>query len=101
MALLIKSTDDSKLYLRGTDIVLDELYARVQFTGYPDGKKIEACLSYYQTKEKYLENKYLPIDMVANYYFNIGEFETQSLLTVHEHLINLISEFGYEVVNLL
>lgn len=101
MALLIKSTEESKIYLRNTDIVLDEIYVRVQFTAYPDGKKIEACLSYYQTKEKYLENKYLPIDMDANYYLELNEGEQQTNEVVHLHLVDILNDLGYDVINLL
>jgi hypothetical protein len=97
MALLIKSTEESKIYLRNTDIVLDEIYTRIQFTAHPNGMSIEACLSYYQTKQKYLENKYLPIDMDANYYFDISDLEEQSLSIVHNYVRDIFVSKGYLV----
>lgn len=102
MGLLINSTTEKDIILCNSDVGLYDLgiyniYARVQYTAYPNGKSIEACLTYYISKESYKvsTNKLLAVEIDTNFYFDINEDEEQTNLVVHNHLKQILDDLGY------
>lgn len=95
MALIIKSTEIKDIMIKNTNICILDIYARIQFTAHPNGKSIEACLTYFENKDKYLENIHYPVDLPSNYDFDI-ELE-QSTINVHNQLKAILEEEGFEV----
>jgi hypothetical protein len=56
MGLIIKSSEQKKVIILGTEIELPTIYGRVEFAGRADGKTLEISLSTFASLEAF-ENK--------------------------------------------
>ena len=84
------------IFIKGTDIELDSVYARVTFEAHEDGKTVKAFVKTYKDASFYIDKK--EIETTINFYpfdFVISETETQSINVVLSYVKTRIEEFGY------
>ena len=84
------------IYIKGTDIELDSVYARVTFEAHEDGKTVKAFIKTYKDASFYTDRK--EIETSINLYpfdFAIEDTETQSVDVVLSYVKTRIEEFGY------
>jgi hypothetical protein len=98
MALIIKSTEEKKIYIQGTEIELNEVYFRIEFICRQDGKNVEVYFYSYLNKGLYQDNKYLQTDIQSsNIKINLdNETEVQSLEVIHNKSKEYFETLGYE-----
>lgn len=97
MGLLITKVD-TPIYIKGTDIELESVYARVTFEANEDGKTVKASVKTYKDSSFYTDRK--EIETSLNLYdqdFVLGENEIQSVDVVLSYVKTRIEEFGYSV----
>lgn len=98
MGLLIKSTEDKKILIEGTEIEVPQVYGRVEFLSNKDGKTMEAQCFIYANKAAMTQNKFLftNIGMPA-IKIQLGEDETQGLPMALSYMAGYLVSQGYEV----
>lgn len=102
MAILIKSTENKKILISGTEIELKEVYGRIRFLGDYDGKNIEGEVSTFANQLTFQEGKPLFTDVpIGNFKVTITEDENQSVEIVHKYAKEAYEQMGYEVEVLL
>jgi hypothetical protein len=100
MGLIINSTEEVKIFIQGTEIEVPSIYARLEFAGRYDGKKLDIGISTYASKEAYAggANILSTTAPLGNISVEILENEMQSLETAHEYAKKAYEEQGYEVI---
>lgn len=84
------------IFIKGTDIELDSVYARVTFEAHEDGKTVKAFVKTYKDASFYADRK--EIETSINLYpfdFVLSDTETQSVDVVLIYVKTRIEEFGY------
>lgn len=97
MALIIESTKTKKLNISGTSIDVKKVYVRTEFSFSPCGKKVNAGLYIYETKQAFKDNKnILQIDGLhsSGYNFNVKE---QTVQLASDELAKQLKKQGYKV----
>lgn len=85
------------IFIKGTDIELDSVYARVTFEAHEDGKMVKAFIKTYKDASFYTDRK--EIETSINFYpfdFAIEDTEIQSIDVVLNYVKTRIEEFGYK-----
>ena len=96
MALVLSNNN---LRVRGTDIDLNSVYVRLEFSCRKNGKMIEVYSYYFLNKQKYLENDYLNVDIgVYNFTINVNDINLNVLELVHNYCKDVYEDMGYNVI---
>lgn len=97
MGILIKKTDAKPIKIIGTDVLLDSVYARVNYKAYPDGVTLEIGVDMYYSKEKYAEGIKIFVDVPDNNFFSRIDIltESQCLESAHTYAIQRFESLGY------
>ena len=98
MALKITATTEKKILIKGTDVELQEVYARLEMVARADGKTMEVYLQYYANKEQFEAGEPLATDIPFKV-FNYSEMkadEPQSVEQAHVLAIKTFTEQGYK-----
>jgi hypothetical protein len=103
MGLLVKSTENAKIIITGTNVELPELYCRIEFAGRANGITLEVASSNYASKTAFKEGANSISTNVPNGNFTIElqEGETQTIETALAYTQVALEQAGYEVVNLM
>jgi hypothetical protein len=99
MGLLIKSTENQKITITGTEIEVPSVYGRIEFAGRADGKTLEVAVSTYASKEAFTSGASVLSTNVQQGSFNaeLREGELQSIDTAHEYGKQAFEQLGYTV----
>jgi hypothetical protein len=100
MGLVIKSTEDKKITIQGTEIELPEVYARLEFAGRANGVRLEVAVATYASKEAFKAGASVLSTSVemGNISQDVAEGELQSVETAHKYAKLAYEQLGYEVV---
>lgn len=102
MALIIKPKGDKKIFIKGTQIELNEVYTRLVFSCPANGTTLLIASNYFLNKENYLTNNNLHTDIkIGNITSFLIDTETQSLQEAHKYAKREFEEAGYNVEILL
>jgi predicted lipase len=98
MAITISSNESSKITLKGTNVELNSIYARVSFESPSTGDIIVYKITPYLDKTFYTSNSqvYTNLDITSKV-INLQEGETQSVLTAHNYAKTYYEGLGYTV----
>lgn len=99
MAILIRATEDKKIFLSGTTIELTEVYGRIRFLGDYSGTTIQGEVTTFANKETFKEGKVIYTDVpLGAYQANLEVGEIQSLETATKYAKLTYEQMGYEVI---
>ena len=100
MGLIINSTEEKKITIQGTEIEMPNVYARLEFAGRADGKKLEVAIASYASKQAYKSGASQLSANVPQGALNVElqEGESQSVETAHKYAKIAYEQMGYEVV---
>jgi hypothetical protein len=99
MALLIKPTENKKIIISGTEIEMQEVYARLEFAGRANGKTLEISIQTYTSHQTFVNNQPLFTSVpTGNITVNIAEGEQQTLQVAHAYAKSAYEQAGYEVM---
>ena len=92
--LLQPNTETIKVH--GTDMELDSVYARIEFTAHPDGVTISVTFKTYKDQSFFLIGEELFTTIYAKTFdFAILETEKQSIETALSYMAQRFTEMGY------
>ena len=84
------------IFIKGTDIELNECYARIEFVGEKDGKTIKVKFNTYLTFDKFTENKELETSIVNDSFdFVILPTEMQGIEIALQYSVEKFEQLGY------
>jgi len=84
------------IFIKGTDIELDSVYARIEFKALPDGSTISVTFKTYKDQSFFLSGQELDTTInVQTFDFAILETETQSIETALTYTAERFTEMGY------
>jgi len=84
------------IFIKGTDIELDSVYARIEFKALPDGSTISVTFKTYKDQSFFLSGQELDTTInVQTFDFAILETETQSIETALSYTAQRFTEMGY------
>lgn len=99
MALIIKATKDKNITIAGTDLIIPQVYGRIEFVGRANGTTLEIATSTFVSKETFEEGKPVYTDIPSgNINATIEPTEEQSLETAHKYGKIAYEQLGYEVI---
>lgn len=99
MAILIKATKDKNITIAGTDLIIPQVYGRIEFVGRANGTTLEIATSTFVSKETFEEGKPVYTDIPSgNINATIEPTEEQSLETAHKYGKIAYEQLGYEVI---
>lgn len=96
MGLLITPNIET-IKIKGTDIELESVYARITFEAHEDGKTVKVFVKTYKDASFYTDKK--EIETSINLYpfdFVIEDTEIQSIDVVLNYVKTRVEEFGYK-----
>lgn len=97
MALIIESTKTKKLNIKGTSIDVKKVYVRTEFSFAPCGKKVNAGLYIYETKQAFKANSnVLEIDGLHSYGYDF-KVKEQTVELASDELAKQLKKQGYKV----
>lgn len=98
--LLSKGT--KSIFIKGTDIELENCYARIEFFAEKDGITVDVNFDIYLSFEKYQENKIVQTDITTTHFdFAILTTEIQSIDVVLQYCVFKFNDLGYNAVIVL
>jgi hypothetical protein len=99
MGLIIKSTEEKKVTIQGTDIDLPQVYGRLEFAGRADGVTIEVAVSTYASKQAFKEGASVLSTSVQQGSFTteLKDGESQSVETAHAYAKQAFEQLGFNV----
>ena len=99
MALIIKPTQDKKIYVQGTEIELPQVYNRIEFGCRPNGTTMEMVFYIYSNLEAYVLGSMVLTDLpTQNLIADINPAtQVQGLEAAHELSKTYYEDLGYEV----
>jgi hypothetical protein len=99
MSLTVKSTEDKKIFISGTELEIPEVYVRIRFLGDYDGKTIEGETTTFANHQCFVEGKVLYTDVpIGSFKATLATGEEQSIDTVHNYAKATYEQLGYEVI---
>lgn len=99
MALIITATETAKLPIKGTNIELESIYARINWNAPIQGKSIQYGLVPFINKLFYKNNNPVMINFVgASGFIALQENDEQSLQFVHEKIKEQLESLGFTVI---
>ena len=98
MGLLIKSTENQKIVIAGTEIEMQEIYGRLEFAGRADGKTLEIAVTTYASKAAYKKGASALTTNVpqGNLNAELLEGEKQGVDEVHAYAVKAFNQLGFE-----
>lgn len=98
MGLLIKSTENQKIFIAGTEIEMQEIYGRLEFAGRADGKTLEVAVTTFASKEAFKKGASALTTNVQQGSFSVElkEAEIQSIDTAHTYSIQAFEQLGFD-----
>jgi len=101
MALKITATTEKKILIKGTEVELQEIYARLEMVARADGKTMELYLSYYANKDQFKNNEPLAVDIpFKRITVKDMKDEVQSIDSAHTFAITALEEQSYKAVKI-
>lgn len=98
MGLIVKSTEEKKIFIKGTPMELSSVYLRVEFASRADGKTMEIANYTYFDKAAYAEGTVLPTDLPAgSLTIQLEEGLTQDPATALSYMKLALEQQGYTV----
>lgn len=98
MALIITATENAKLPLRGTDIELASIYARVNWNAPMSGKSIQYSLIPFISKEFFKNDNPVMVTFEGGTgYIQLMDGDSQSLQFVHDKIKEQLEAKGFVV----
>jgi hypothetical protein len=99
MGLLIKSTQENKITITGTEIQVPSVYGRIEFAGRADGKTLEIAVATYASKSAFKSKASALSTNVQQGSFTVElqEGELQSIETSLEYGKQAFVQLGYTV----
>lgn len=95
MGILITPNTET-IKIKGTDIELNSVYARIEFTAHPDGSTISVTFKTYKDQSFFLIGEELFTTINAKTFdFAILETEKQSIETALNYMSQRFTELGY------
>lgn len=92
MALIVTNAK-----VKNTDIAIDSVYSRIQFSANMDGKKVAVQLFSGLTKEAVLSGEQVLTNLPQMLYAELNETQNQDLATIHEVAKAKLEELGFGV----
>ncbi len=89
-----------KITITGTEIVVPNVYGRIEFAGRADGKTLEVAVATYASKLAFESGASILSTNVQQGNFNVElkEGEMQSIDTAHEYAQQAFEQLGYTVI---
>jgi hypothetical protein len=99
MGLIIKSTENQPIVIKGTNIEVPNVYGRLEFAGRADGKTLEIAIMTYASKEAFKESASQLSTNVpqGSFAVELQEGESQSVETSHIYSKQVLEQQGYDV----
>lgn len=98
MGLIVKSTKEKEINLKGTPMKLESVYARVEFAARADGKTMEIAYVTYYDKKGFEKGTTVPTDLPeGNLVVEIEEGLNQDASTALMYMGQALKQQGYEV----
>ena len=98
MALIINATETAKLSVKGLNIDLPLVYARIKWQSPIDGKSIQYSLVPFLDKENYKNDNPCPVTFAGGAGgFLLQEGQIQDLQTIHELVKTELETKGFVV----
>jgi hypothetical protein len=93
---LLLSKGTKTIFIKGTEIELENCYARIEFFAQKDGITVKVNFDTYLSFEKFQENRIVETDIsIKEFDFAILETETQSIDVVLQYCVLKFNDFGY------
>jgi len=98
MGVLIQSTEQSNIVIKGTEIELPNVYGRIEFAGRADGKTMEIAVTTYASKEAFKQDASVLTTNVAqgSIVVELEDNESQSLDTALAYVQNAYSQLNFD-----
>jgi hypothetical protein len=99
MGLVIKSTEEKKITITGTEIEVPSVYGRIEFAGRADGKTLEIAVLTYASKSAF-ESKASALStnvQQGSFTVELQKGELQSIETSLEYAKTAFISLGYNV----
>lgn len=98
MALIITATENAKLPLKGTEIELASIYARINWNAPMSGKSIQYSLIPFISKAFYQNDNPVMVTFEGGAgYIQLVDGDSQSLQFVHDKIKEKLEAIGYIV----
>ena len=98
MAILIKSNEQKIITILGTDLKLESIYGRLEFSGRADGKTLEIAVATYASSVTFESNQPIFTDVPqGSFTVEIEPTETQGLDTANKYSKLAFEQMGYTV----
>ena len=85
MALIIKPTQDNKIYIQGTDIELGEVYVRIEFSCRSNGSTMEMAFISHLNSTKYQDGETIKTTLPLNNFTDDIDTETKTQTVEEAH----------------
>lgn len=101
MALIITSTEQKKLLIKGTEIELASIYLRIDFVARANGVSMDVNAVPYLNKQMFQIGNPVPVDISGlQLSLNLNpSTHSQSVETAHELMMGYLSQEGYTVIS--
>lgn len=98
MAIIIKPTEEKKIFISGTTLELPEVYGRIEFAARADGKTLEINVGTFVNKAEFEAGNRVAVNIPSgNIMATLEEAEEQSIETAHKYAKLAYEQAGYEV----
>lgn len=99
MALIITSTEQKKLLIKGTDIELTSVYLRIDFVARANGVSMDVNAIPYLNKQMFQIGSSVPVEIPSlRLSLNLNPTtHSQSVETAHELMMDYLTQEGYSV----
>lgn len=98
MGLIIKETKDKKITISGTNINIPQIYGRISFVGYADGKILEIGIGLFASNETFKNNQPIFTNIPAgNLKIELLPNENQTIENAHKYMKKAIEDLGFIV----
>ena len=100
MGLIVKSTKEKKIFVKGTPIELESVYLRVEFASRVDGKTMEIANYSYYDQQGFKDQTIVPTDLQAgSLTVEIADKMEQTPETALFYMGEALKQQGYDVKN--
>jgi hypothetical protein len=96
MAILIKANEEKSITISGTELTLDEVYARFEFAARADGKTLEIHVVTYTSRVTFESNQPIFTDVQqGSFTVEILPTELQDINTANKYASLAYEQLGY------
>ena len=98
MGLIVKSTKEKKIFVKGTPIELESVYLRVEFASRVDGKTMEIANYSYYDKQGFDDKTIVPTNLPeGSLTVEIAKDMEQTSETALAYMAEALKQQGYDV----